>query len=924
MKIIYSKFNFILITCFLCVFSVFAQPTEEQRRSEGKAAFDEGGKFLKEHTYKSYLLALEKYELSAKIYSELPHPSDKANVASALLGVGRMKDFLDDKEGALQAYLKALPVFREFNLKDLEGRTLNNIGLLYSNLGEKQNALEYLFLSLPLRTDDYGKANTLDSIGSVYANTGEAGKAIEYFNRALAIQVLSIDEFAKAAQAVSLNGLGLVYSSLGINKEALEYFNRSLILRKTQGSKEGEATALHNIGMVTADLGDKLKAIEFYEKSLEILSELGLENKKAVTFSNLGYTYLDLNQPQKAIEYSKRAIPLYQTMKDKDGEATALNNIASANLQIGENNQALDTLNKALVLAKQGGVKTLEAVILSNLMLASKNLKRNQVGIIFGKQAVNIYQKLRGEITDLFESTQNTYLKSIEQNYRNLADLLIESGRFEEAKAVLQMLKEQEFSEFVKRDANEIKTLNQRVALNDKEKELIKRYLELSDNIAEIGAEFQKLDEKKQRLSIANESFSAEEQTKYNQLSAQLSDANAAFQLFVEKSLSKELGNETVKNIEIDRNLQAKLRQRGNGTVALYTVVTENRYRIILTTPNLQIDAKTDIKAVDLNKKIFDFRDALQNKKIDPRPLGKEVYDILLKPIEKELKASNAKTLVWSLDGVLRYIPLAALSPDGKSYLIEQYQNVLLTSKTRDDLPNSAKTLQALGMGVSEEQTVSYPESPNEEVVLSAIPGTKTELLTIIQDENSPSEKGIFKGKRFLDNEFSLVNLQNSLAARTSDGEKKFSIVHFASHFRLGNNWSESFLLLGNAKLLTLQDIVNSSALNFENVELVTLSACKTGLNSDSGGKEVESLAGAIQTKGGRTVIATLWDVVDASTSVLMSNFYRLKKENPKLTKAEALQKAQIEMIRGTAANTKPRFAHPYYWSPFVMLGNWR
>jgi CHAT domain-containing protein len=926
MKQTLSKFNLIFVPIFILftVFSVFAQPTEEQRRLEAKSAYDEGGKLLRERTYKSYRLALEQYELSAKIYKELSHPSDKANFASSLLGVGRMKELLDDNDSALQVYFKALPIFREFELKDLEARTLNNIGLLYSKFGEKQKALEYLLLSLPLRTDDYGKANTLDSIGSVYANTGEAGKAIEYFNRALAIQVFSDDEFAKAGQAVSLNGLGLVYNSLGSNKEALEYFDRLLVLRRNQGNKDGEATALHNIGLATAALGNKTKAIEFFEKSLEILSELGFENKKATVFSQIGVVYLELKQQQKSIEYSKRAIPLYQAMNDKIGEAIALNSIALAFAEIGENSSALENLSKALVIVKNSGSKPFEAVMLGNLMLVSKNLKRNQAGIIFGKQSVNIYQKLRGEITDLLKSTQNTYLKSIEQTYRNLADLLIESGRFEEAKAVLQMLKEQEFSEFVKRDASEIKTLNQRVTLNEAEKELIKRYTELSDKIAEIGVEFQKLDDKKQRLSIANENLSAEEQTKYTQLSDRLSVANAAFQLFVEKDLGKQLGTAAIKNIEIDRDLQAKLRLRGNGTIALYTVVTENRYRVILTTPNLQIDAKTDIKAVDLNKKIFDFRDALLNKKIDPRPLGKEIYDILLKPIEKELKASNAKTLVWSLDGVLRYIPLAALSPDGKTYLIEQYQNVLLTSKTRDDLPNSDKSPQALGMGISEEQKISYPESPNEEVVLSAIPGTKTELLTIIQDENNPLEKGIFKGKRFLDGEFSLANLQDSLAARTSDGQKKFSIVHFASHFRLGNNWSESFLLLGNAKLLTLQNIVNSPALNFENVELVTLSACKTGVNADSSGKEVESLAGAIQTKGGRTVIATLWDVVDASTSVLMSNFYRLKKENPKLTKAEALQKAQIEMIRGTAANTKPRFVHPYYWSPFVMLGNWR
>lgn len=131
-------------------------------------------------------------------------------------------------------------------------------------------------------------------------------------------------------------------------------------------------------------------------------------------------------------------------------------------------------------------------------------------------------------------------------------------------------------------------------------------------------------------------------------------------------------------------------------------------------------------------------------------------------------------------------------------------------------------------------------------------------------------------------------------------------------------------------------------------VELVTLSACNTGFGNDSTGREVDSLATFIELRGAKSVLATLWPVADESTSLLMSEFYKLKKENPEMTKAAAMQAAQNAMIEGklvprieggkrsagfggATSGTPPfpfdkekPFAHPYYWSPFVLIGNWK
>jgi CHAT domain-containing protein len=199
-----------------------------------------------------------------------------------------------------------------------------------------------------------------------------------------------------------------------------------------------------------------------------------------------------------------------------------------------------------------------------------------------------------------------------------------------------------------------------------------------------------------------------------------------------------------------------------------------------------------------------------------------------------------------------------------------------------------------------------------------------------------------------MNKDFTVAAFKDQLAKEGTDGKRKFNVIHIASHFRLGSNWTNSFLLLGNGETLSLEDINDSPSIDFDNVDLVTLSACNTGFADDANGKEIDSLASVIQTKSGKAVLATLWPVADESTSMLMSEFYRIRQENPGITKAAAMQRAQVEMISGKlkasgagsgcrsdaidmgdgpqAFRCDPNapFSHPYFWSPFVLIGNWR
>jgi len=921
MKMNYAKSRlfFVLVLAGLLTGQIFPQSSSDQRRIEGKAAYEDGDKYLAERNRRSYLLALEKFELSASIFRALSDKEDTYQLARALLGVGLLKDFLDDNESAIETYKEALGIFRALGDKKIsEGIALNRLGMLYEKTGDRAMALEMQNQALPVQKgsgNKFGEAYTLNNIGTIYRAMGENVKALEFYERSLAIQI-ELDE--KHYQASTLNGIGQVYSTLRNTKKALDAYERSLALLRVVGDKEAQAVLLNNIGTVKSNAGDDREAISFHQQAIVIFTELGFENRKATVLGNIGSIYLRLNDPQKALEYHQQSLPLYRAMGEKEGEAIALLKIGYTQSELGDTDSALSNLNSGLLLARLVQSREREAEALAILMGVYKKRNNLPVAIIMGKQSVETYQELRRSVKDLVSSEQNLFLKSFDHNYRRLADLLIEMGRFGEAEEILQMLKDEEYSAFVRRDADEMTRLNRKVRLNAKERQLIAKYSLLSSRVVELGEQFRKLDDRKRVLSRSTQSLSIDEEKQYQLLTAQVAYANAAFRLFIEKELINELGTENAKSVERDRGLQDKLRIWGNGTVALYTVLTENRYRVILTTPTVQIDGKTEINAAVLNKKIFAFRKAVQDPNADPLPLGKEIYDILIKPIEKQLLAAGAKTLIWSLDSTLRYVPLGALSPDGKTYLAAKYQNAVITPKTRDSLADTKLEWKALGMGVSEEQTFTDPDNPTQKQKVSALPGTKAELTAIVRDDNNPNEKGILSGRRFLDKEFTFKNFADSLSEETTKGRRKFTVIHLASHFHLGSNWENSYLILGDGSLLTLEKLINSPEITFGDAELVTLSACNTASAADFNGKEIDSLAGAIQSKSGKAVLATLWEVYDESTAQLMTHFYRIRNENPKTTKASALQQAQKILISNS------EFSHPYYWSGFVLIGNWR
>ena len=375
---------------------------------------------------------------------------------------------------------------------------------------------------------------------------------------------------------------------------------------------------------------------------------------------------------------------------------------------------------------------------------------------------------------------------------------------------------------------------------------------------------------------------------------------------------------------------QGTLTKLGHGAVVLEYFMSPGEVNIILTTPSGPVPTSTKISAKELNRQIRDFRVALSDSRKNPLPMAQSLYKVLVQPIAPALEAAHAKTLMLVLHDTLRYVPFAALH-DGKGYLIESMAVVNVNQAARDKLVSKPQAdWQVWGLGVTK-PGADYP----------ALPFAGEELNDI---------KAALGGKSQvkLDQDFTESGLRSGLGGT-------FQVIHIASHFEfIPGSVDRSVLLLGDGKRMSLSEIRNK--LNFNGVELLTLSACETAVGDDSlaeDGSEVEGLARVAQDKGAMSVIATLWPVADESTATLMSALYQAHK-NDHVDKAEALRMAQLTLLRGTAmgaapsggeeqrglarkedssagsgasrataANSGGRYAHPFYWAPFILMGNW-
>lgn len=847
---------------------------------------------------------------------------DEAGVGRLLNNIGRLQNQLGDYRAALRSHQQALTRLRDLGDRPSMGRTLNSLGVVYERLGQSDSALTAYQQALTIAKsigDRRTQGDILDNLGGAHDRHGDYAQALTAYQRALTIHQ---DIGNRASAGNTLNNIGGVYERLGRDRQALYFLQRALAIHREIGHRAGEGQALNSTGIVYERLEQFPQALASYRQALAIARDIGDRAGEANALEQIGGLYTTRELYSKALTSYRQALAIAQDIGDRAGVGRTLNSIGVTYIRSGQLDRALPFLQRALTLLWQVGDRGAESITLSNIGVLLEHQKQPELAIVFYKQSVDIREAIRRNLRSLSPVNQASYANTVAETYRHLAALLLGQGRVLEAQQVLELLKVQELDDYLR----DVRGTGQQLAILHPEQQILAQYNALQQSAIHLGQELTQLRE----ISVANRT---QEQQQRIALLVQLQeDLNRQFNDFLDSpevldsvdQLSRTAQRQNVDLADFDA-LRDDLRQLGNA-VLLYPLILEDRLELIITTPDSPPLRRTvNVQQAELNRAILQFRQALQNPNADARPPARQLYTWLIQPLETDLDQADAQTIIYAPDGQLRYIPLAALY-DGHQWLVQRYRINNITAKSLTELDTQPQAQPRVLAGAFADRGVTYPVTLGQErVAFRGLPFAGREVKNLATT--------LPQTTTLLDQNFSLAALKPQL--------NEHSIVHLATHAAFVPGQPEdSFILLGNGDRPTLRDIGNWS---LQNVDLVVLSACETGIGGQLGsGEEILGLGYQFQNRGARAVIASLWQVSDGGTQALMDAFYAtLQKGNS--SKAEALQQAQVALIRGAdqvlgyergLVGLRPRvrdsaspevthpLSHPYYWAPFILIGN--
>lgn len=390
--------------------------------------------------------------------------------------------------------------------------------------------------------------------------------------------------------------------------------------------------------------------------------------------------------------------------------------------------------------------------------------------------------------------------------------------------------------------------------------------------------------------------------------------------------------------------LSQQIESLSPGTAVIYPIIFSDRLELLSDIGGELHRRTSKIKKDDLEQTVFLLAGNLRNG-LFHKQLSQDVYAWLIAPLEALFSKHQIHTLIFVPDGVLRMLPIAALH-DNQQFLVEKYavatepglslldpkplprgdMRTLLAGmseagpvvlnlpkrywNTLSQISLSQKDRGVRGLSITKEQlnseTRSTPDPLSQDKAVEHVkqmlrlPGVEKEINHLSQ--NLPNQ--MLFNKSFL-----LERFSRELK------EKNYRIIHIASHGFFGGTPEQNFIMTYNKclNMTLLEDYIKPKQLAAQPVELITLSACQTAEGDE---RSPLGLAGVALKSGARSVMGSLWPVSDTATQQLLSDFY-LNLKDEKVSKAEALQKAQIKLLK------RNEFNHPFYWSAFILVGNW-
>lgn len=904
--------------------------------------------------------ALQLYNEALQIAQRL---NDRRGEAATLGGIALVYFDMGTPQKAREYFERVLNLWKEIGDAFLIASTHSNVGLAYALLGEPRKALEHYNAALAAWHEMENRdqeAFTVHNIGGVYEVLGDTQKSLEHFNRSLALFRASGN---RGGEADDLNSIGGAYRFNGEFQRALEFYNQALGLWRTSGNRRREALALNNIGDVYAALDDGPKALHNYNQALKLWGEVGDRRFEAITLERIATLYVSSSETQKAFQLYEQALELQRAAANRWGEAGVLTSTGFAYVASGDPQKALDYFAPSLKLFLDVGDRRGEAKTRFGIARAERdrgNLTEARMQI---EAALSLTERLRTDVSS--PQLRATYLATVEDYFRFYIDLLmrldkehpneglaalaLQTSERARARSLLDMLSE---SHVEIRKGTDPLLLEKERALSQQLNAKAQRRVQL---FGQKGREEQlaSLNKEISNLEIENE-----------QLQAAIRKASPAYAALTQprplglKEIQQQLGPNTILlqySLGEERSFVWAVTQNSLKT---YELPKRERIEKAARLVYDLLTARSQSKAGE-NAQIKQTRTAAADSQL--LTASKELSQMVVGPLGSELRAER---LVIVADGALQYVPFSALSLASKQLPAAQHTNTGLRATDNRPPTNYRLLIQdheiislpsASALAIQRQGLANRKPAPNAVAVIAdpvfsaaderlggqaktdlakQVPGDGSANTRII--EHLADDSGlIIRRLKFTRQEANkiLAEAPRAKNLRAIDfkanraiaigGElSKYRYVHFATHGYIDSErpgLSAIVLSLVDEEgkpqdgFLRAHEIYNLDL----PAELVVLSACETGLGRDIKGEGLVGLTQGFMHAGARSVVVSLWNVNDKATAELMARFYRgMLRENK--TPAAALRTAQIEMLR------QRQWQSPYYWSAFVLQGEWK
>jgi CHAT domain-containing protein/tetratricopeptide (TPR) repeat protein len=893
---------------------------------------------------------LESYELALPIWQRLGY---RTGEAETLGNMGGAFSLLGNKRLALKHHERALEILRAIGNRYLELFALNGIGTASADLGEPQKALEHFEQVRDLAErigDSPALFRALNNLGGVYDLLGEPQQAFDAYDRVLALCAQIEDLRCEANARINR---GTLSRRLGDFDAALEQYRSGHEAAKGSGDIRLQGFAHQFIGTTHQERGELASALESYEQALTILAKIQDRRGEGVLRVQMGRLFFEQRAYDRALESYRAGITLLQPLGDVRNEAQGHHGIAIVQAAQGERDVARRNLEQVLALAAPLNDRQTQADMLLSLAGIERDAGALDEASRHVGEALDLVEGLRGKVNR--QRLRTSFLASKSRYYETAIEVLMRrherepaSGHDARAFEISERFRARSLLDLLSELGTDLR--------GSADPQLLERERLLQERLSAKAQRQLSLGVSKQSLGEAGDIGKEIEQIieELDALGGEIRRSSPRYATLTQLS--------PLSAAEVQRELldaDTGVFEIALGERQSYAWLVTTRAIVSATLPpraRIESAARRVYELVtariprSANESATEWARRIRSAEADYPAAVRALSRLLLGPFAAHLPPR----LVVIPDGALQYVPFAALEDPraaASQPLIVNHEIVTLPSiatlkalrQENTNRPPARGRVAVLADPVVDpaDSRLSRPagrsarspsrQSGDRESVFRASPDLEQSLRDVSADDMQAGLARLQGAGREAEIIAALVPADQRLIARgfavtrelaTSPRLANYDSVHFATHGLINPVRPElSGLMLSlidqngapQPGFLRAHEVYNLRL----PVDLVVLSACRTGLGKELKGEGLVGLSRGFMYAGARRVAVSLWKIDDVATAELMGHFYRAMLRE-KLAPTAALRRAQVAMWKSR------RWQSPFYWAAFVIQGEWR